>query len=158
MTRLRRFRGATMKKLLVCISAVALIGTPVFAADMAFKAPPPAPGPISWTGWYAGLNAGGTWSDSSINTRATNVQFCTPAQTCANGLVAALASAQGATGEFSGNNSGVIGAVNLDIIGSSLIGSRVSRPTFKASETAKTKWSVELSSSFLRPLAPVFRC
>jgi hypothetical protein len=35
--------GAVMKKLATAIAAVALIGTPAFAADMAVKAPPPAP-------------------------------------------------------------------------------------------------------------------
>jgi hypothetical protein len=30
-----------------------------FSGDMAVKAPPPAPAPAdSWTGWYAGVNAG----------------------------------------------------------------------------------------------------
>src|SRR5262249_12386159 len=34
-----------------------------FAAGMPMNAPPvaPAPAPISWTGWYVGLNMGGGW-------------------------------------------------------------------------------------------------
>jgi outer membrane immunogenic protein len=50
-----------MKKLLLCVGVLsALAVTSAVAADMpvkapVFKAPPPAP---SWTGWYAGLNAG----------------------------------------------------------------------------------------------------
>ena len=54
-----------MKKLATAIAAIALIGTPAFAADMAVKAPPPvvAPAPVfSWTGFYIGGNAGGAWS------------------------------------------------------------------------------------------------
>jgi outer membrane immunogenic protein len=52
-----------MKKLATAIAAIALIGTPAFAADMAVKmpvkAPPPAPAPVySWTGFYIGGNAG----------------------------------------------------------------------------------------------------
>jgi opacity protein-like surface antigen len=52
-----------MKKLATAIAAIALIGTPAFAADMAVKmpvkAPPPAPAPVySWTGWYVGVTAG----------------------------------------------------------------------------------------------------
>jgi outer membrane immunogenic protein len=51
-----------MKKLATAIAAIALIGTPAFAADMAVKAPPPAPAPVySWTGWYVGGNVGYSW-------------------------------------------------------------------------------------------------
>jgi outer membrane immunogenic protein len=45
-----------MKKLATVIAAIALIGTPAFAADMAVKAPPPAPAPVpTWTGFYGGI-------------------------------------------------------------------------------------------------------
>jgi outer membrane immunogenic protein len=45
-----------MKKLAI-IAAIALIGTPTFAADMGV--PPPAPAPVyNWTGWYVGGNLG----------------------------------------------------------------------------------------------------
>jgi outer membrane immunogenic protein len=48
-----------MKKLATAITAIAFIGTPALAADMAVKAPPSAPAPIpTWTGWYAGVNFG----------------------------------------------------------------------------------------------------
>jgi outer membrane immunogenic protein len=57
-------------KLATVIAAIALIGTPAFAADMAVKmpvkAPPPAP-VYSWTGWYVGLNAGGGWQTTTID-------------------------------------------------------------------------------------------
>ena len=54
-----------MKKLATAIAAIALIGTPAFAADMAVKAPPPAPAPVhSWTGWYVGGNVGYSWGRS----------------------------------------------------------------------------------------------
>ena len=45
-----------MKKLATVIAIVGLIGTPAFAADMAVKAPPPAPTPPvnDWTGFYIG--------------------------------------------------------------------------------------------------------
>jgi len=104
-----------MKKLSTAIAAIALIGTPAFAADMAVKAPPAAPGPapISWTGWYGGFNFGGTWSDDPINASTTNLQFCTTAQGCVNGLATATASAQGTTGTFSGRNDGFIGGGQL---------------------------------------------
>jgi outer membrane immunogenic protein len=48
-----------MKRLSTSIAAIALIGTPAFAADMAVKAPAPPPAPVyNWTGWYVGVNAG----------------------------------------------------------------------------------------------------
>jgi outer membrane immunogenic protein len=56
-----------MKKFLVTAAAfAALLGTPAFAADIALKAaPPPAPPPCVWCGWYIGLNAG--WVGSTGN-------------------------------------------------------------------------------------------
>jgi outer membrane immunogenic protein len=99
-------RGILMKKLATAIAAIALIGTPAFAADMAVKAPPPppAPPPISWTGWYGGINVGGTWSDDSINVNTTpNVQCFESA------CILGTAAAQGSTGVFSGRGAGFIG-------------------------------------------------
>jgi opacity protein-like surface antigen len=53
-----------MKRLATTIAAIALIGTPAFAADLAVKAPPPAPAPVyNWTGWYAGVNAGASFGN-----------------------------------------------------------------------------------------------
>ena len=59
-----------MRKATVGIVAVAaVIGTPVLAADMALKAPPP-PAPVySWTGGYIGANGGygwGGWNSNSL--------------------------------------------------------------------------------------------
>jgi outer membrane immunogenic protein len=53
-----------MKKLATVVAAIALIGTPAFAADMAVKAPPPTPAPVpyTWTGFYVGGNIGGAWT------------------------------------------------------------------------------------------------
>jgi outer membrane immunogenic protein len=53
---------------------------PAIAADMALKAPPPPPPPVfSWTGFYVGLNAGGTWARSDANTSVNcNVPFVGP--------------------------------------------------------------------------------
>lgn len=58
-----------MKKILIGLSALlALARAPAFAADMPVKAPPLPPAPVSsWTGWYAGLNAGGAWQSDPIN-------------------------------------------------------------------------------------------
>jgi outer membrane immunogenic protein len=63
-----------MKKLVFSIAAIALIGTPAFAADMAVKAPPPAPAPVySWTGWYAGVNAGASFGNVKTDFNVTPV-------------------------------------------------------------------------------------
>lgn len=57
-----------MKRLATAIAAIGLIGTPAFAADMAVKAPPPAPAPIyNWTGWYVGGNIGFGWGDADTS-------------------------------------------------------------------------------------------
>ena len=59
-----------MKKLtvsIVTVTVAALVGTSAFAADMAVKAPPPAPAPVyRWTGWYVGASAGYGWSGSNV--------------------------------------------------------------------------------------------
>ena len=56
--------GGCHEEALTAISVAALIGTPAFAADMAVKAPPPAPAPVySWTGWYVGVNAGASFGN-----------------------------------------------------------------------------------------------
>src|SRR5690242_10743769 len=55
-----------MKKLSTAVAAIALLGTPAFAADMPVKAPPMAPAaPVyNWTGWYAGVNAGASFGNA----------------------------------------------------------------------------------------------
>ena len=55
-----------MKKLIIALSALAVSAVSASAADMALKAPPPVVYD-SWTGFYAGLNAGGTWGNSNLS-------------------------------------------------------------------------------------------
>src|SRR5262249_18467501 len=58
------FSGDVMGKLATAIAAIALIGTPAFAADIATKAPAPSPAPVyNWTGWYVGVNAGASFGN-----------------------------------------------------------------------------------------------
>jgi outer membrane immunogenic protein len=83
-----------MKKLATAIAAIASIGTPAFAADMAVKTPPPAPAPVySWTGWYVGGNIGGGWGDANtdiagggtiVSFFATAIPFTNPPITVAD--------------------------------------------------------------------------
>jgi outer membrane immunogenic protein len=61
--RRHRIWEMSVKKFLIAGCAVAAFcGAPAFAADMAVKAPPPPPvSPAwSWTGFYVGVNAGGS--------------------------------------------------------------------------------------------------
>jgi outer membrane immunogenic protein len=53
-----------MKKLFVFAAVALSMATPALAADMAVKAPPPAPLPAiyNWSGFYIGANGG--WGDS----------------------------------------------------------------------------------------------
>ncbi|NUJ79137.1 porin family protein [Methylocystis sp. FS] len=101
-----------MKKALsVAALVVALTGSALAADLPSYKAPPPPPlpPPPLWTGFYVGLNAGGTWS-SSNTVRLTNGPIVLDP---AGGLVAigpATAAALGASGVFTtSNNGGFIG-------------------------------------------------
>jgi outer membrane immunogenic protein len=54
-----------MKKLFVAAAVLAtLIGAPALAADMALKAPSPAPS-CAWCGWYVGGNVGYGWGEKT---------------------------------------------------------------------------------------------
>jgi outer membrane immunogenic protein len=51
------------------VIAAFAFGAPAFAADMPMKAPPaPVVPAFSWTGWYAGVTAGGEWGSSDPQT------------------------------------------------------------------------------------------
>src|SRR5690242_11167254 len=56
------------KRMLVLAAAVlGLTASSAFAADLGVRAPPVTPAPVAttWTGFYAGLNAGGGWANVS---------------------------------------------------------------------------------------------
>jgi outer membrane immunogenic protein len=99
-----------MKKALsVAALVVALTGSALAADLPSYKAPPPPPlpPPPLWSGFYVGLNAGGTWGDN-------NNIYVTSAPIFANGALGlapqfASAAALGGTGVFSSNSSGFIG-------------------------------------------------
>jgi outer membrane immunogenic protein len=73
-----------MKKLLVAAAGLVALASSALAADMApapvyTKAPPPIAPAYNWTGWYAGLNAGGAWNDSGVGVGYTGAAFFGPA-------------------------------------------------------------------------------
>ena len=65
-----------MAKYLVSVAALALFSTGALAADLpSYEAPPvvaPVPEDFSWTGFYAGLQAGYAWGDLEANTIVGN--------------------------------------------------------------------------------------
>ena len=65
--------------------AATLLGTPAFAADMALKAPPVAPA-WNWTGWYAGLNVGGSFGKANDSVSFGGLPLPAPSQNL-NGVI-----------------------------------------------------------------------
>jgi outer membrane immunogenic protein len=62
-----------------------------FAADMPLKAPPPPPAPVyyNWTGFYLGVNLGGSWGHQSVDACATLTAgtFCDSDTIHMNGVI-----------------------------------------------------------------------
>jgi outer membrane immunogenic protein len=57
-----------MKKLVIAGFAIAAFGpSPALAADMALKAAPPVVAPVNWSGFYAGIVAGGGFGQTSTD-------------------------------------------------------------------------------------------
>lgn len=115
-----------MKKLrlFATVSAVVLSITGALAADLPSRKappilPPPPPPPPMWTGFYVGLNAGGTWGSSnhqSIIVAPTAVApgfgLFTPNAVnpfFGNNFTGAFAAAATVSGINNGNNGGFIG-------------------------------------------------
>jgi len=98
-----------MKKLVLSAASLALLTSVAFAADLPTRKaepllPPPPPPPM-WTGFYLGLNAGGTWANS-------NQQTITVAPVSQGFLANTDVAAIMATGSVSGynnSNGGFIG-------------------------------------------------
>jgi len=64
-----------MNKVAGAIAVIAtLIGTPTLAADMAVKAPPAPPAAVwNWTGFYVGVNAGGSIGRDPTTQKIANI-------------------------------------------------------------------------------------
>ncbi len=94
--------------ILATAAAVGLIGS-ASAADLPVKAPVLAPPAVSWTGWYVGVNAGGTWTDDHVDVLSSPVFQAAPA-VVAGAVAVSNAAATGGTATLSGGNgAGFIG-------------------------------------------------
>jgi outer membrane immunogenic protein len=81
-----------------------ILAGPASAADLPFKAPPPPPPPVfSWTGIYAGVNAGG---GIGVNSNTQNASFSTIALG-ANGLLTGSANSLALPGWVLGGQIGL---------------------------------------------------
>ncbi len=106
-----------MKKLALTAAALALTAGSALAADLPSRkapmAPPPPPPPPMWTGFYVGLNAGGTWAGSNQQYIGVGPVAVDPGFNFINAFAptagAAFSSAASATGSNSGGNGGFIG-------------------------------------------------
>jgi outer membrane immunogenic protein len=78
---MRRFQCAA-------IAAVAVIGfaSITHAADMPVKAPPAPVAVANWSGWYAGLNAGGDWGTSDPSTTTLQTGFFGGCPVCVSAI------------------------------------------------------------------------
>jgi outer membrane immunogenic protein len=105
-----------MKKIALSFAALALTAGSALAADLPTRKeavlPPPPPPPPMWTGFYVGLNAGGTFANSNRQTIGVGPVAADAAWRNAygnqiNNLIA-FSSAASAAG-YNGNNGGFIG-------------------------------------------------
>ena len=105
-----------MRKAAIGIVAVAaMIGTPTFAADMAVKAPPPAP-VYGWTGWYVGGNVGYSWGSGRTDVlgAATDQSFPPPNPPVV-GTNAAIGFGDSNTARLNGAIGGIQAGYNIEV-------------------------------------------
>ena len=55
----------TIRNLIAALGLLSLSSAGAMAADLALKAPPPAPPAPSWTGFYIGVNGGASWATAA---------------------------------------------------------------------------------------------
>jgi outer membrane immunogenic protein len=108
-----------MKKIALSFAALAISAGSALAADLPSRKaapmlpPPPPPAPL-WTGFYVGLNAGGTWANSNMQAIAVGPVAYTDGypigrQGALSSHLAAFSSAATVSAANSGANSGFIG-------------------------------------------------
>jgi outer membrane immunogenic protein len=108
-----------MKKVALTVAALALTVGSALAADLPSRKappmlPPPPPPPPMWTGFYVGLNVGGTWANSNQQVIAVGPVAASPGWPHGSALdtgsfLAAFSAAGSASGFNNGNNGGFIG-------------------------------------------------
>jgi outer membrane immunogenic protein len=104
-----------MKKIALSFAALAVSAGAALAADLPSRKgppilPPPPPPPPLWTGFYVGLNAGGTWANSNTTTIASGTIFNNVAALSVLGQSYGPAAALATSGVLSsGNGGGFIG-------------------------------------------------
>ncbi len=107
-----------MKKIALSFAALAVSAGSVLAADLPSRKgppvlpPPPPPAPM-WTGFYVGLNAGGTWANSNgqyVAVAPVSVARGFPRPgVSTDAYLAAISAAGTISGQNSGANGGFIG-------------------------------------------------
>ncbi|HUI21124.1 MAG TPA: outer membrane beta-barrel protein [Methylocella sp.] len=126
--------------LLASVGAMTLAGTAV-AADLT-PSPPPPPPPM-WSGFYIGLNAGGTWSNSNTVNTATADLFGNPA--LVGGPAFGVASAALATASVPVSSAGFIGGgqigYNYQFANSWLVGIEADLDGIASSHSRNTLFS-----------------
>jgi outer membrane immunogenic protein len=91
-----------VNRLTIAIAAIALIGTSAFVADIATKAPAPAPASVyNWTGWYVGVNAGASFGKVTTDYNAAPATITVSFMNTAGAVVG---SATGPINGFAGSN------------------------------------------------------
>lgn len=127
---------------LALASALALtISTPLFAADMAVKAPPlaPAAAVYNWTGFYIGGEVGGKWTKDNWNTTCVDAGGA-PLGTCGSPLsLIVFPGAPDATAantfKTSGLRAGVYGGLDIQVSPSWVVGVEADWGAYKKSST-----------------------
>jgi outer membrane immunogenic protein len=115
-----------MKKIAISLAALAVSAGAALAADLPSRKgppvlPPPPPPPPMWTGFYVGLNAGGTWANGNgqyIAVAPVGVDRGFPRATSNYALTDAYLAAISAAGSVAGTNS----SANGGFIGGGQIG------------------------------------
>jgi outer membrane immunogenic protein len=130
-------------------SLAVVFAIPAFAADMPVKAPVYQPPPMpawTWTGWYIGATAGGTWSNDPVTSRFT----CPATVGCAYAIPSDLA-AGSAFGTGSLGRSGFTGGAEIGYnwqIGGLVLGGETDFESFSAgrSQTVTGKFPAAVTS------------